>query len=153
MITIPKLSEHIEQLLGPVADQLGRDTGFIKRKRVFTGSSFARTLIFSWWHDPAATCAGRTQMAHLLGCAVTIPAVEKRFSPQAADFLEKLLLAAVRTSVQANPVNIPVLSRFTSVEVCDGSIVILPDELADIYQGCSTKSGTKKASVKLLFRL
>lgn len=55
--------------------------------------------------------------------------------------------------MQANPVNIPVLHRFTSVEVCDGSIVILPDELADIYQGCGTKSGSKKASIKLLFRL
>lgn len=153
MITIPKLSEKMEELLGPVADRLGKESGFIKRERIFSGSSFARTLIFSWWQDPAATCASRTEMAHLLGCAVTTPAIEKRFSPEAADFLQRLLLATVRIAVEADPVNIPVLHRFRRVEVCDGSIVILPDELADTYCGCGTKSGSKKASVKLLFRL
>ena len=67
MITIPKLSKQMEQLLGPVADQLGKESGFIKRERIFSGSSFARTLVFSWWQDPCATCAARTQTAHLLG--------------------------------------------------------------------------------------
>jgi IS4 transposase len=92
-------------------------------------------------------------MAHLLGCTLTIPAIEKRFSPLAADFLLRLLLAAVHTAVEADPINIPVLRRFVRVEVCDSSIVILPDELANIYLGCGTKSGSKRASVKLLFRL
>src|SRR5438128_9262225 len=112
MITIPKLSKQMEQLLGPVADRLGKESGFVKRERIFRGSSFARTLVFSWWQDPAATCAARTETAHLLGCAVTTPAIEKRFSPQAADFLHRLLLATVRTAVEADPVNIPVLRRF-----------------------------------------
>jgi hypothetical protein len=45
MITIPELSKQMEDLLGSVADRLGKESGFIKRKRVFSGSSFARTLI------------------------------------------------------------------------------------------------------------
>src|SRR5436190_13260719 len=98
MTTIPKLSSQLEMLLGPVADQLGKESGFIKRQRIFSGSSFARTLVFSWWQDPAATCAARAQTAYLLGCAVTTPAIEKRFSPQAADFLQRLLLACVLPS-------------------------------------------------------
>src|SRR5205085_10332872 len=97
--------------------------------------------------------AVRDETARLLGCTVTIPAIDKRFSPLAADFLHRLLLAAVRMAVEADPVNIPVLRRFVRVEVCVSSIVILPNELADIYLGCGTKSGSNKASVKLLFRL
>lgn len=153
MTTIPQLSTLMKHVLGPIADHLGRETGFIRRQRVFSGSSFARPLVFSWWANPAATCDERAEMTTLLGCPVTAPAIAQRFTPQAAAFLQQLLLAAVRTAVAADPVNIPVLRRFTRVEITDGSIVILPDQLADHYPGCGTKSGTKAASLKLLVRL
>ena len=101
MTTIPQLSAQMKHLLGPVADQLGRDTGFIQRQRCFSGSSFARTLVFAWWANPAATCDERAEMATLLECPVSASAIEQRFTPQAAEFLQRLLGEAVRTAVEA----------------------------------------------------
>lgn len=152
MTTIPQLSRLMKRLLGPVAYQLAKQTGFVKRERVLTGSLFAQILVFSWWQDPAATCEQRSDLAHLLGCPVSSQAIDQRFNQAAADFMQQLLLAAMRTAVEADPVNIPVLRRFSRVEIADASSVILPDELASRYRGCGTVSGTKGASLKLLFR-
>src|SRR3954447_9738599 len=91
MTTLPQLSHYMKHLLGPVADHLGRETGFIQRQRVFSGSSFARTLVFAWWAHPAATCQQRAQTADLLGFPVSTPAIEKRFTAPAATFLQALL--------------------------------------------------------------
>jgi len=53
--SIDQLSKILQQLLIEDANQLGRETGFIKRQRKFSGSSFAQTLIFGWQANPKAS--------------------------------------------------------------------------------------------------
>lgn len=121
--TIPQLSRLMNQLLSTTADQLAAETGFVRRVSKLSGSLFARTLVFSWWADPAAPCSARADMARTLGCPISAQGVDQRFSRTSAAFLQALLGAAVQQVVVADPVSIPVLRRFAHVEICDGSVI------------------------------
>lgn len=150
--TIPQLSRLMNQLLSTTADQLAAETGFVRRVSKLSGSLFARTLVFSWWADPAAPCSARADMARTLGCPISAQGVDQRFSRTSAAFLQALLGAAVQQVVVADPVSIPVLRRFAHVEICDGSVINLPASLAALWPGCGPVGTGSTAALKLLLR-
>jgi hypothetical protein len=84
-----------------------------------------------------------------LRLVITDKGLEKRFDARGAAFLRAMLQAAISKAI-ASPVAIPLLRRFTAVEVLDGSTIALPDALAHLFRG--GRSGTTtgaKAAVKI----
>lgn len=152
MTTIPQLSYLMTTLLTTTADRLARSTGFVKRASPLSGARFARILVFSWWQDPAATCQTRADMAAALGCPVSAQAIDKRFTPSTALFMRTLLAEAIRAEVSADPVAVPVLKRFTAVEVCDSSVVALPHTLSTEWSGCGNARQRQTAALKVTMR-
>lgn len=156
MTTIPQLSYLMTTLLTTTADQLACATGFVQRVSPLSGSHFARILVFSWWQDPAATCEARADMAGAIGCPVSAQAIDKRFTPRAAAFLRALLSqavqATVKAKVRAEPVAVPVLQRFTAVEVCDSSVICLPSALAGEWAGCGHATEAQTSALKVTVR-
>jgi hypothetical protein len=146
---LTQLAETVQVLLTTEADELARQTGFVIRQRKVSGSNFAQTVVFSAMANPDATKDRRLITAATVGLVITEKGLEKRFDARAAVFLRELLRAAV-SKVVASEVMIPLLRRFTAVEVFDSSTVALPEELANIFRG--GRSGTttsEKAAVKL----
>jgi hypothetical protein len=147
--TLTQLAEAMQALLTTTADEIARSSGFVRRRRKITGAHFAQTVVFTAMADPEPTLSDFHRTAVAIGMDASRQALDKRFGPRGADFLRQMLRAAVAEMV-ASPVAIPLLRRFTSVEVLDSSIVALPDELAGTYRG--GRSGTTagpKSSVKL----
>jgi hypothetical protein len=139
----------MQALLTTKADELARSCGFVRRQRKITGANFAQTVVFTAMADAQATQSRLHYTAAAIGLDASRQALDKRFHARGAEFLRELLRAAVAEMV-ASPVAIPLLQRFTSVEVLDSSIVPLADELAGLYRG--GRSGTTtgaKAAVKL----
>ena len=91
----------------------------------------------------------------MLGVSISPQGLEQRFSPQAADFLLRLLQEAVTQVVTADPVAIPILQRFLGgVCLLDSTTLALPDALADRWAGCGgTTVADGQAAVKLQVRL
>lgn len=149
MTTFTELAKIMQDLLTTKADELARQTGFVKRQRKITGSNFAQAIVFTMMAHCQPTQSQRLKHAANVGLSLSRQALEKRLDETAAKFLRELLRAAVTQAVAA-PVAIPVLERFTAVHILDSSIVALPDELADLFQG--GRSGTTKgpkAALKL----
>lgn len=149
MNDLNRLAHRLQELLTRTADRLARQTGFVQRQRQVTGSNFAQTLIFTWMANPQASTSRMLITAAAVGLNAKRQSLEERFTLQAAEFLKQLLAAATTTAVGA-AVDIPVLNRFTSVEVLDSSTVALPDDLAAVHHGGqSGTTQTAKAAVKL----
>lgn len=149
MNDLNQLARAMQELLTSTADRLAREAGFVKRQRKVTGSNFAQTLVFTWLADPNASGSRLQTTANAVGLRAKRQSLEERFTPQAVAFLKRLLGAATAAMVHS-PVAIPLLDRFTAVEVLDSSIVALPDELAGVHRGGRSRT-TKgaKAAVKL----
>jgi hypothetical protein len=146
---LTELAEAMQALLTTTADDLARRCGFVQRQRKVTGANFAQTVVFTALADAQATENHLLITAATVGLEASRQAITKRFNAKGAEFLRTLLGVAVTEAV-ATPVAIPLLQRFTAVQVLDSSIVALPDELAAVHRG--GKSGTTtgpKAAVKL----
>lgn len=149
MDMIGVVGETLQRVLGSSLDRLGREAGVVKRRRKFTGSTLLKTLVLTLLRSPRAGLDDYRATAQLLGVAVSARGVEKRFTPQLVGFLRRAVEQVVGEVVTASPAVAPLLARFTSVDLGDGTSVALPDQAADEFPGCGGASGSGKAAVKL----
>lgn len=133
---ITQIAEILQDILTRKADELGRASGFIKRQRKFSGSSFAQTLVFAWLANPSSSMEELSQSAANVGVSVSRQGIDERFTESAAQFMACLLKAALQCVVSGKRVETPILSRFSKVYVSDATIINLPDELEHIWAGC-----------------
>src|ERR1700722_5728915 len=153
MTSIPSLATTLETLVTTTADRVARAGGFMQRRRKLSGSVLATTLVFGFLDRPHATLRQLQQTAVQRGVVVSPQAIAQRCTEQAATFLQALLGEALRTLVSGEPVAIPLLQRFSAVEVMDSTTVLLPAALRAVWEGCGGTTATAAAAVlKVQFR-
>jgi len=145
MKKIQQVAKAMQAILSTVAEKIGRQTKFVKRQSKLTGSKFVQTMVFGYLSNPEATLEEQCQTAASLGVEITPQALDQRLHEQAAKCLEKTLEEAVKQMISADPVMIPMLERFSEVEVSDGSVITLPQELKEIWPGCGGSTGESAA--------
>jgi hypothetical protein len=152
-LSVVELQPVLHDLFRDTADEMARRCGFCKRARKLTGPVFAQSLVFSFLEKPDATLEDFSETADDLGVAVTPQAFDKRFTPAAADFMHNLFFDAFNHSFRSlQPALLPLLRRFTSVHLRDGSSIPLPSSLAPFFPGRSNAHipKGKAAAVKLV---
>ena len=84
---------------------------------------------------------------------MTDTAVHARFNESCAHFLHAVLQELTAVVVQADQdVPLGLLRRFSNVVIEDSSSIALPDDLAEIWQGCGGHDGQGQATVKIHVR-
>jgi hypothetical protein len=134
--TIHQLSHLLQALLIEDARQLGRESGFIQRKRKLDGASFAQSLIFGWQANPQASLDELCQSAQVGGVTISPQGLQARLnSPEANAFLHQLLMRALSYVVEAHGERRDLLASFNGVYVQDSSQIELPALLANQWPG------------------
>ena len=95
MEILSQVAEGMQAVLTKASDIIGGETGFVKRLRKLSGSGFVQTLVFGWLSNPDSTLEELCQSAATLGIYISPQGLNKRFTPQAADCLQKVLETAV----------------------------------------------------------
>jgi hypothetical protein len=149
MSIIGTVATALQTGLGAALDEIGRRTGVIQRHRKFSGASLLKTLVLTVLKSPNATTDAFVATAAQLGVTVTPQAVEKRFTDRLIGFLRAGLEHVLEHAVAADPVAIPLLERFTAVEIGDSTTVTVPDDYAAEFPGCGGKADSGKAAVKI----
>jgi len=151
--TIAQVAASLQTLFTTTADRIARRSGFVERASKLTGALFAQALVFGWLANPDASLPQLAAAAALAGVSITPQGLDQRCTSAAAGFLESLLSAAVAVLVRAETVAIPLLERFTAVELLDASTIVLPDALGPWWPGCGGSSPTNtSASLKIHVR-
>lgn len=140
---LSQVAEALQTLFVTRADTLGRETGFIQRKREFSGATFVQTLVFGTLSAPETSVTDFLHAAATCGVYVRSQSLEDRFTESAAMFLQRMLEEAVQTAVAAEPVLLPILQRFTGVFLLDSTTVRLPDELVTLRAGRNSSNAVK----------
>ncbi|MDQ2887010.1 MAG: IS4 family transposase [Chloroflexota bacterium] len=137
MSTIPQVSEAMRRVLEDYPREIERETKFVQRTTAkLDGARFVQCLVFGWMADPDASYTKLRHVAATQGTSVSNQAVEQRFSVASASLLKRVLQQA-GCQLICSQGNVPeLLSRFAGVYVQDGSIVSLPEQLAERYAGC-----------------
>lgn len=154
MLSVSEVATALQTVLTTTADDLARSTGWVKRRRKFSGATLCQTLVLGWLAHPQATLEQLMQMAAACGVTATPQALDQRWGEPAATCLKDVLAAAIGQIMAHDPVAIPLLARFSGVFVQDSSTITLPAALAEIWPGCGDATPTgHTAVVKLGVRL
>ncbi len=113
----------------------------------------SQTLVFGWLAHPESSLEQFASMAATRDVLVSDTAIHKRFTQPCAHFLHAVLQELTGMVVQADQdVPIPLLRRFSHVIIEDSSTIALPDELAELWEGCGGHGGQGQAAVKIHIR-
>src|SRR5258707_1336520 len=141
----------MQHLLNQEAKAWERKTGFVQRSSAqLDGPTFVQTLVFGWLSHPDASYSQLRHVAASLGANVSAQAVEQRIGPQAVALLKHLVQQAA-TVVMSSEARVPeLLARFAGVYLQDGTLIMLPEALANQWHGCGNeKTGTLRIQVRL----
>jgi hypothetical protein len=153
-ISVAELHATLHDLFHQSADQLAKDTGFCRRRRLLDGSTFARTLVFALLQQPTASLQDFADFAaEHLNVHVSHNAFDQRFTDQAIAFLATLFADAFQRCLSAQPTLLPLLRRFHGVYLRDATNIHLPDHLADLFPGRTSRAGTTAAALKLVLEM
>lgn len=144
MDTIDAPARLMQSVLSSCADQAALTTGFVRRRSKLTGSLFVQTLVLGWLSNPDATLEELAQTAAARGVRISPQGLDQRFTMAAAETIRMALEAATTELVTGGRADLPLLNRFKGVYIADSSIVILPDELRDLWPGigCTPESAS-----------
>ena len=153
MSSLAQVAQTMQHVLTTVAEEAAHATGCVQRTREFTGASWVQTLVFGCLGTPHPSLEMLVHSAAALGVSVTPQALDQRFTAEGAACLEQVLAAAVRATIAADPVAIPLLQRFAGVYVLDSTSLALPAALAAVWPGCGNGAQPTAATLKLGVRL
>lgn len=132
MAHVHTLPAAFQDLFGPTAKQLGRETGFIIRQRAFGADDFLTVLTFGYLHDAQATFAS---LASELD--ITDSALQQRYNePATLAFLQAILAAALEVVFVTRPKHLRALRSFDGVYLTDSTTLPLPDSLTALFPSC-----------------
>lgn len=148
MTTITALAEVLQALLGKTADEVGRASGFIRRRRKLSGSSYAQALVFGWMSNPASTMSELAQAAATVGVNISKQGLDERFSERSAAFMGELLQQGLGQLIEGEAMSSGVFAHFTEIHVQDSTSLSLPAALRAYWPGCNGQ-GTGSAGLKI----
>jgi hypothetical protein len=154
MMSVSQIEEALREILGPQANELAKETGFIQRKREegITGSNFLQTVVFGWLAKGDATLGQLTQIAQNCDLSISASGLSQRFTKPAAAFLQQVLEKITSHTIKAEAADIPVFKCFDAVILEDSSVISLPPELEEMWKGCGGSTGTSKSALKVHVR-
>jgi hypothetical protein len=156
MSIVTQVAEAMQTVLTTTAEEAARASGFCQRRSKLGGAAFAQTLVFGCLGHPSTRLEDLAQTAAACGAPVYPQALDQRFTPEAADYLRRLLAAAVERVCAAEAALPPLVQKFPGVTIEDSTTVALPDALREHWPGCrgggANGHGTQ-AAIKFQVRL
>ena len=135
LTTIAELCTTLQTLLMEDAQRLGRESGFIQRERKLTGASFVQSVVFGWQANPQASLEELCQSAAVCGVNISPQGLQERMnSPQAAQFLQRMVEQSLTYLVAAPAEQAQGLGRFTGIYLQDSTTMRLPASLAPSWR-------------------
>ena len=95
MNIISRVCKAMQTVLTIVAANIASESGLVQRLRKLSGCKFVQTLVFGWLENPDATLEELSQTSAALGVEITPQGLDKRFTEKAANFIKRILEAAV----------------------------------------------------------
>ncbi len=148
MTTVPQLCQTLPTVLGETATRLGQSSRFVKRRSKMDGALFVQTLVFGFLANPKASLESLAGTAAELGLSITPQGLDDRFNAQAAACVRGVLEQAAQQAITAEPLTIPLLQRFTAVQLIDSTQIALPPVLAAYSPGCGGHAPTAALKVQ-----
>ena len=96
MSIVSQVRDALKGIFSSMAVAANQETQAVKRQRKFTPTSLAMTFILGLLRNPSASPADLAEAAAEAGADVSAQAIENRFTPRLAAFLEAMFRQSAR---------------------------------------------------------
>lgn len=134
--SVTQLETILNHVLNERANELAKETGFVKRERKLTGADFVQVMVCGRLQNPQASLDQLTQAAQVRSVQISSSGLHQRCTQSAATFLQAVLSELVEQVVTVKAVPVALFKRFRQVLLEDASTIVLPEALAWLWQGC-----------------
>jgi hypothetical protein len=146
MATITQVAETLQKVFGEQIEILARESGFIKRKVMVSGSGFVQALVMAFQAKRSASYSEISQSASSLGMPMSAQGLEQRLNANSAQFMKSVLEFAIKEKVSGITQSaFPLLEKFKGVHLRDSSTIGLPASLKEIWKGSGNSTGESAA--------
>lgn len=133
-------------LLKKKLDLLARETGFIKRQRVVTATSFLTALTFGQQSLSHLSLAG---LADCLEKKISRTSLAERFTDGAVQFMKRCLSAVLMATQPNRSLQTSLLEPFRRVLLFDSTSWDLPPALQDVFPGYGGNASEANCKLQL----
>lgn len=138
MNKITCLSNNLNKFFNKRADEVSIETGFIKRKRKLSGSSFIKAIIFGNIGIENCSIDAMCQLLNEESVVITKQGLDFRFTKEAVEFMKRMYNESMVLFNNTLQVDCRILQQFKSVKLLDSSYISLPNSMENMYKGYGT---------------
>ncbi|MFP3023287.1 MAG: IS4 family transposase [Wolbachia sp.] len=148
MNKITCLSNYLNKFFNERANEISIETGFIKRKRKLSGSSFIKAII--WGNIGVANCSIDTmcQLLNEASVVITKQGLDFRFTEEAVEFMKRMYNESMVLFKNILQIDCKILQLFNSVKLLDSSYISLPNSMENMYKGYGTSYSGYESNTK-----
>ncbi len=147
MIEAVNPSETVQAFFGEIAEQVARETGFVQRTSKVSGAHWLRMWVFGFLETPDASLNQLAQVSTDLGVDLTAQGIDDRVAAPAARYMAAMFRRSLELFQNQLTLPVPLLERFSEVQVLDSTQIALPASLQDEFPG--SRGAAAEASLKI----
>ena len=148
---LKQVGEAIDRFISQGVEAIARKTKFVQRKSELSGQSFLQTTVFGCIEKQQTSLNELAQVSADLGVKITAQGLDQRITDKAVAFLKQMFSRAIGQLRNQVPLPLEVLQQFNGIYLTDSSIIALPDNMAQDYQGCGGNGPQASLKVQLVF--
>lgn len=153
MNKITCLSNNLNKFFNEMANEVSIETGFVKRKRKLSGSSFIKAII--WGNIGIENCSidAMRQLLNEESVVMTKQGLDFRFTKEAVEFMKRMYNESMALFKNILQIDCRILQQFKGVKLLDSSYISLPNSMKNLYKGYGTSykgyESNTKSGIKL----
>lgn len=146
------ISKNLNLFFNQLATKEAKSSGFIKRNRKITGSSFLKMICFGNISNPKCSLENMCQNLSDDLIDISKQGLYKRFTDKTVEFMSDMFNHATALFKNNLPIDFKILQQFNQIKLLDSTYIKLPNCMKDQYKGCGSRYKDYKrneSSIKL----
>lgn len=132
-------------------EQVARETKFVQRRSPLTGLRYLKALVFGYIENPKASLSDLAEVCADLEVKISPQGFDERINAASVSFLQTIFQQAMQVFQSPVRLVLPILDKFSGIQLVDSTILALPEEMQDLYPGCGGHGPAASLKIQLVF--
>jgi len=132
-------------------EQVARETKFVQRRSPLTGLRYLKALVFGYIENPKASLSDLAEVCADLEVKISPQGLDERIHAASVSFMQTIFQQAMQVFQSQLRLVLPILNKFSGIQIVDSTILALPEEMKDLYPGCGGHGPAASLKIQLVF--
>ena len=132
-------------------EQVAQETKFVQRRSRLTGLGYLKALVFGYIENPKASLSDLAEVCADLEVKISPQGLDERINAASVSYLQAIFQQAMQVFQSQLRLVLPILDKFSGIQIVDSTILALPEEMQALYPGCGGDGPAASLKIQLVF--